>query len=112
MRIEGLRIAKITAKHSPAVQVIALPHAWVPWMLRGACRSPSLSIKLFGPEENIGLSVYLWKKKLRLEARVNSGECRRWNAGFAAFSDQSCWMRSFGVLRSHKKMSNSQMCWA
>ena len=36
MRIEGPCIAKITAKHSPAVQVIALPHAWVPWMLRGA----------------------------------------------------------------------------
>jgi hypothetical protein len=103
MRIEGLRIAKITAKHSPAVQVIALPHAWVPWMLRGAYRSPSFSIKLFGPEENIGPSVRLSKKKLRLEARVNSGECRRWNAVFEAFSDQSCWMRSFGVLRSHKK---------
>jgi hypothetical protein len=54
-------------------------------------------------EENIGLSVCLSKKKLRLEARVNSGECRRWNAVFEAFSDQSCWMRSFGVLRSHKK---------
>ncbi len=36
MRIQGLRIAKITAKHLPAVQVIAEPHAWVPWMLRGA----------------------------------------------------------------------------
>ena len=68
MRIEGLRIAKITAKHSPAVQVILDSHAWVPWMLRGACRSPSFSIKLFGPEENIGLSVCLRKQKLRLEA--------------------------------------------
>ena len=103
MRIEGPRIAKITAKHPPAVQVIEQSHAWVTWMLPGAYRSPSLSIKLFGPEENIGPSVRLSKKKLRLEARVNSGECRRWNAVFEAFSDQSCWMRSFGVLRSHKK---------
>ena len=103
MRIEGLRIAIITAKHSPAVQVIALPHAWVPWMLRGACRSPSFSIKLFGPEENIGLSVCLRKQKLRLEARGNWAGCRRWNAGFAAFSDQSWWMIFFGVVRSHKK---------
>jgi hypothetical protein len=55
------------------------------------------------PRRNIGPSVRLWKKKLRLEARVNSGECRRWNAVFEEFSDQSCWMRSFGVLRSHKK---------
>jgi hypothetical protein len=38
MQIEGLRIAKFTAKHSLAVQVIAEPHAWVPWMLRGALR--------------------------------------------------------------------------
>jgi hypothetical protein len=68
MRIEGPCIAKITAKHSPAVQVIALPHAWVPWMLRGACRSPSFSIKAVWPEENIGLSVCLRKQKLRLEA--------------------------------------------
>jgi hypothetical protein len=102
MRIEGLRIAKITAKHSSAVQVILDSHAWVPWMLCGACRSPSFSIKLFGPEENIGLSVCLWKKKLRLEARVHWGGCKPWNADFEAFSDQFCWMRCFGVLRSHK----------
>ncbi len=106
MRIEGLRIAIITAKHSPAVQVIALPHAWVSWMLRGACRLPCFSIKLFGPEENIGPSVYLRKQKLRLEAWGNSGGCRRWTAGFAAFSDQSWWMIFFGVLRSHKKCRN------
>jgi hypothetical protein len=50
-----------------------------------------IASKLFGPEENIGLSVCLWGKKLRLEARVvNWGLCRRWNADFAAFSDQSC----------------------
>jgi hypothetical protein len=46
MRIEGPRIAKITAKHSPAVQVIAEPHAWVPWMLRGACRLPTFEISI------------------------------------------------------------------
>jgi hypothetical protein len=63
MQIEGLCIAIITAKHSPAVQVIALPHAWVPWMLRGACGSPSCCL---GPEENIDLSVRLGKK-FRLE---------------------------------------------
>ncbi len=103
MRIEGLRIAIITAKRLLAVQVIALPHAWVPWMLRGARRSPSFSIKLFGPEENIGLSVCLRKQKLRLEARGNWIGCRPWNAGFAAFSDQLWWMIFFGVLRSHKK---------
>jgi hypothetical protein len=103
MRIEGLRIAKITEKHSPAVQVILDSHAWVPWMLRGACRSPSFSIKLFGPEENIGLSVCLRKQKLRLEAWGNSGGCRRWTAGFAAFFYQSWWMIFFGVVRSHKK---------
>ncbi len=31
------------------------------------------------------------------------GGCRRWNAGFEEFSDQSCWMRFFGVRRSHTK---------
>jgi hypothetical protein len=65
MRIEGPRIAKITAKHSPAVQAIEQSHAWVSWMLPGACRSPSLSIKLFGPEDTTGPSVRQRKKKLR-----------------------------------------------
>ncbi len=63
MRIQGPRIAKITAKHSPAVQAIAEPHSWAPLMLNGACRSPSFSIKLLGPEENIGPSVRLENKK-------------------------------------------------
>ncbi len=34
---------------------------------------------------------------------MNCGGCRRWNAGFEAFSDLFGWMRFFGVLRSHKK---------
>ncbi len=34
---------------------------------------------------------------------MNWGGCRRWNAGFEAFSAQLGWMRFFGVLRSHKK---------
>jgi hypothetical protein len=53
MRIEGLRIAIITAKHPPAVQVIEQSHAWVTWMLPGAYRSPSLSIKLFGKKKTL-----------------------------------------------------------
>jgi hypothetical protein len=32
IRIQWPRIAKITTKHSPAVQVIEQPHAWMPWM--------------------------------------------------------------------------------
>jgi hypothetical protein len=62
MRIEGLRIAKITAKHSPAVQVIESHKLWCPdvaWSMQIAL----FSIKLFGPQENIGLSVRLGKKK-------------------------------------------------
>ncbi len=42
------------------------------------------------------------RKKLRLEARVKCGGCRRWNAGFEAFSDLFGWIRILGVLRSHK----------
>jgi hypothetical protein len=63
MQIEGPRIAKITAKHPPAVQVIEKSHAWVPWMLPEACRSPSFSIKQFGPEETTGPSVCLQKQQ-------------------------------------------------
>jgi hypothetical protein len=33
---------------------------------------------------------------------VNCGGCRRWNAGFEAFSDLFGWIRIFGVLRSHE----------
>jgi hypothetical protein len=40
--------------------------------------------------------------KLRLEARVHWGGCKPWNADFEAWADQFCWMRCFGVLRSHK----------
>jgi hypothetical protein len=40
--------------------VIAEPHAWVPWMLRGACRSPSFSIDL-GQKKILRLSVCLQK---------------------------------------------------
>jgi hypothetical protein len=54
MRIEGPRIAKFTAKHSLAVQVIAE-------LCAGALdeRGGSMQIALFqfGPEENIGPSV-------------------------------------------------------
>jgi hypothetical protein len=56
MRIEGPRIAKFTAKHSLAVQVIAE-------LCAGALdeRGGSMQIALFqfGPEESIGPSVCL-----------------------------------------------------
>jgi hypothetical protein len=53
MRIQGPRIAKITAKHSPAVHVIEQSYAGVSWMLRGACRSPSFSIKLLAKKKTL-----------------------------------------------------------
>jgi hypothetical protein len=62
MQSEGPRIANITAKHSPAVHMIEQSHAWAPWMLRGACRSPFFKHQVVGAEEINGPSICLRKK--------------------------------------------------
>jgi hypothetical protein len=64
-----------------------------------SCKSCSPFLPLFptlhqyniknGPLKSICFFKKNYLKKLRLEARGNSGGCRRWNADLAAFSDQS-----------------------
>jgi hypothetical protein len=53
MRIEGSCIAK----HSPAVQGSAESHAWVHWMLHGACRSPLQQVLAIWPSKKTSVRL-------------------------------------------------------